>query len=135
MLRILNSDCVTFTRTFLVTVTVLDGDAGIASIAFRILLLVSMVTTLKELSIMHPLLALGRTHSTDSHLVQISYTIVQTRKMHHISEPLLKAPIINIGHYFLYSQTNFTYYGIDTPLFLEQYMPSFSLLHSSDVCS
>ena len=39
---------------FLVTVTVLVGDAGIDSIAFQILLLVSMVTTLVELSIMYP---------------------------------------------------------------------------------
>ena len=61
---------------FLVTVTVLVGDAGIDSIAFQIRILVSLVTTLVEFSIKYPLRALGRTHSTDSHLVQISYTVL-----------------------------------------------------------
>ena len=93
---------------FLVTVTVLVGDTGIDSIAFQIRLLVSLVTTLVELSIEYPPRALGRTHSTDSYLVQISYTVVHIEKMHHISEPPLKAPIINMRYYFFYRQTNFT---------------------------
>ena len=73
------------------TVTALVGDAGIDSLDFQILLLVSLVTTLAELSIMYPTRALGRTHSKNSHLVQISYTVVRRGKMQHISQnPLWK---------------------------------------------
>ena len=43
---------------------------------------------------MYPLRALGRTHST------VSYNVVHTGKMDHISELPLEAPIINIGYYF-----------------------------------
>ena len=52
-----------------------------------------------------------QTLHTDSHLVQISYTLVHTEKMHHISEPPPKALTINIGYYFSYRQTNFTFHG------------------------